>query len=526
MSDDTLIAAMQRPEMYPHRPDEVTLVQTHISYVFLAGSEVYKIKKPVRFPFLDFSTLERRRFFCGEELRLNRRLAAEIYLEVVGIRREGAGYRLTTEDDKEAIEYAVRMRRLPGDRILTALLERGEAESELIDSLVDLLAKFHAEARADDEVTACGSPSSVARLLEDNFSSARRFRDQSIASGDDDAIQAYSRRFIAGHESLLRRRQAERRIRECHGDLHTEHVCCTDPIAIFDCIEFDPRLRSCDVAAEIAFLKMDLDFHERGDLADRMVSRYAQVARDPELSTLIPFYACYRAYVRGLVDSLTAAEREVTPADRQLAARGARRHFELAYRYTWAGARGLLVVSGLSGTGKSTLAEAIRQRTGFAHINTDLVRKRLAGIEPRARLSGKEAEQLYAPEMSARTYATMYAEASAVLESGRAAIIDGTFQRRQDRDEARQLAARHGAPILIVECECDADEVHRRLTHRQQVGESASDADWQIYLQQRGNREPIDPSETDVLRVDTSRSRRVVVSSVEGILRERLETSR
>ena len=336
MTDDALIAAMQRPEFYPHGPAEVALVQTHISYVFLAGSEVYKVKKAVRFPFLDFSTLERRRFFCAEELRLNRRLAPDVYLEVVGIRHSNSGYRITAEDDEDAVEYAVHMRRLPSDRILTELLERGEATPGLIDTLVDLLARFHAEARADDEVIAGGNPSSVARLLENNFSSARRFRGQSISGGDDDAIQAFSHRFLAANDTLLRRRQDERRIRECHGDLHTEHVCCTDPIAIFDCIEFDAGLRNCDVAAEIAFLKMDLDYHDRADLADRMVSRYSSITGDADLRTLIPFYACYRAYVRGLVDSLTAAEQEVAPSEREAATHRAKRHFDLAYRYTWA----------------------------------------------------------------------------------------------------------------------------------------------------------------------------------------------
>jgi hypothetical protein len=527
VTNESLIEAMQRPEFFPHRPAEVTLVQTHISYVFLAGSEVYKVKKAVSFPFLDFSTLERRRFFCHEEVRLNRRLAPEVYLGVVGIRRAGAGYRLTEGDDEEAVEYAVHMRRLPEDRILTSLLERDQVRPDLIDSLVDLLATFHAGARTDPEVSAAGSPQAVARLLEDNFANARRFRGVTIVAEDDDAILAFSRQFLSTHEALLRRRQDEGRIRECHGDLHSEHVCCTDPIVIFDCIEFNQSFRNCDVAAEIAFLKMDLDFHDRGDLSDRLVSRYSRAARDPDLPMLMPFYACYRAYVRGLVDSLTAAEGEVAPADRQAAARSAERHFALAYRYTWTRVRGLLVVTGPSGTGKSTLSEALRRRTGFVHITSDVVRKRLAGIAARERLSGESAAKLYSPEMNARTYATMYDEASAVLESGRAVIVDGTFQRLADRLAVRDLARRHGTPILIVDCECDEGEIRRRLLGRQKKGEDASDADWQVYVQQRRQREPIGPEEAaDVLRLDTAQPCERMVRAVESVLRERWRAGR
>lgn len=522
MSEGSLIEALQRPEFYPHRPDGVTLVQTHISYVFLAGSEVYKVKKAIRFPFLDFSTLERRRFFCHEEVRLNRRLAPGTYRGVVGIRRAGDRYELTAADDREALEYAVHMRRLPDERILTALLERGEVSGALIDALVDLLARFHAAARTDADVTRAGEPHAVARLLADNFANARRFRGVTVPAADDDAIQAFSRRFLAENEPLLRRRQEQGRIRECHGDLHSEHVCCTDPIVIFDCIEFSERLRTCDVAAEIAFLAMDLDFHDCHELAERLIDRYAEVGRDRELPRLIPFYACYRAYVRGLVDSLTAAEGEVAPADRAAASRSAERHFALAYRYTWTPLRGIVVVTGPSGSGKTTLAAILRRRTGFAHVTSDVIRKKLARIGRTERLTGERAAMLYSSAMSARTYEAMQEEAAAALQAGRGVIVDGTFQRRADRQAIRELARRHGAPILIIDCRCDEDEIRRRLNTRQQHGEDASDADWRVYLEQKRERETVEPREgTDILLLDTARPPEVAAGTVESILRRR-----
>jgi hypothetical protein len=500
-----LIDAMLRPEFFPERPARVTLLQTHISFVFLAGSAVYKVKKSVRFPFLDFSTLDRRRFFCHEEVRLNRRLAPDTYRGVVAIRRGAGGYELSGEADPEAVEYAVHMRRLPAERILTHLLERGDASVELIDQLVDLLVRFHAAARSDAGVAASGDPQAVARLVEDNFSAARRFRGLTVEASDDDAIQAFSRGFVATHAALLRRRQAGGRIRECHGDLHSEHVCCTDPPVIFDCIEFSERLRNCDVASEVAFLAMDLDFHQRGDLSERLVSRYAEAAGDAELRPLVPFYACYRAYVRGLVDSLTAAESEVAPEDRERARQSAEAHFLLAYRYTWAQRPGLVVVIGLSGTGKSTLSRQLARRTGFAHLTSDVVRKRLAGIPAHARSAAGDVEWLYSPAMSARTYVTMFEEAAAALAAGRGVILDGTFQRRADRTAARELAARSGAPVLIVHCAAEENEIRSRLERRREEGKDASDADWPVYLDQRRRREPLSAEEEPVtLCLDTT----------------------
>jgi aminoglycoside phosphotransferase family enzyme/predicted kinase len=514
---------MLRPEMYPYRPATVEFVQTHISYVFLAGNEVYKVKKPVHFSFVDFSTLERRRHFCHEEVRLNCRLAPHVYLGVVAICRDETTYRLGSEGDAAAVEYAVRMRRLPADRTLDQLLDRGEVTLAMIGQLAHRLADFHRHADAGPHVTANGDVAAIGAVLEDNFAGVRPFHGLTIAAADDDAIQKFCRDFLRRREPLFRRRQAEHRIRDCHGDLHSEHVCFDGAPVIFDCIEFNPKFRYCDTASEIAFLAMDLDYHGRPELSRHLVSAYAARADDPELPGLVPFYQCHRAYVRGKVDSLKSAEEEVEPAERERARASALHHFALAYRYTWAYRPCLVMIAGLSGTGKSAVAGALTARTGFVHINSDVVRKRLAGPAAESHADAGYEGGLYSPEHTRRTYAAMLAEAAELLAAGRGVVLDATFQRRTDRDAARTLASKHTVPFLPVECQCREEELRRRLEARQGRA-GASEADWNVYLEQRHRYEMIGGDERDdALLIDTTVPLAEVAASVEGALRSRTE---
>lgn len=509
------IAALLDPAIYPHRPDTVELVQTHISYVFLAGDAVYKVKKPVRFAFLDFSTLERRGDFCREEVRLNRALAGDVYRDVVAVCPRDGGFGLGPDGSPDAVEYAVHMRRLPADRMLNALLDRGAATAALIDRIAAKLASFHATADAGPEVARGGDPAVIAALLERDFAEVDAFHGTTITAADDAAIRRFCRRFLAEHEALLRRRQAEGRIREGHGDLHTEHICCTDQLEIFDCIEFNAEFRRRDVAAEIAFLSMDLEFHQRPDLAAHLVRRYAELAQDTGLAALVPFYACQRAYIRGKVDSLKSAEPEVDAAERGAARDSAVAHFALAYRYTWSYRPRLAVVMGLSGSGKSSLAAALQARTGFAHVNSDSVRKRLAGLPPTAR----PGPALYTPERNIATYEEMHRLATETLATGRGVILDATFQRRAHRDAVRAVARRAGVPIVFVECVCPDDEVRARLVERGRRNDDASDADWDVYQRQREVYEPFSSAESgDRIVADTTRPQAELIAETEAAM--------
>jgi len=494
VSPASVVEAMRRPEFYPERPPQVDVVQTHISVVFLAGEIVYKIKKPVRFAFLDFSTLERRRHFCHEEVRLNRRLAGDTYRGVRAIVRHGSGFALANAEAPDAVEYAVQMRRLPEARMLTALLERGAVDDALIDRIAQRLVAFHAGAERGGDIASGGDPVVLARLMDDDFAEVAALHGDTISATDDHAIQRWCHAFLRAQDTLLRRRVARGRICDGHGDLHAEHVCCVEPQPlIFDCIEFNPAFRYRDVAAEVAFLAMDLTCLGHAELAARLVKTYSAGAGDAELARLVPFYACHRAYIRGKVESIKSREPEVDAGSRASARQSAMAHFALSYRLTWSDAPALVIVCGLSGSGKSTFAAALAQRTGFVHVNSDRTRKQLAGVAATAR----PGQALYTAARSAETYAAMYAAARQALAAGHGAILDGTFQREVDRDAARAVATAARSPILFVECRADDDEIRRRLTSRAQRNDDASDADWAVYLRQRSRYEPFRHGDPD-----------------------------
>lgn len=481
---DLLLTAMSSPSFYPHQPARVEVRQTHISWVFLAGDHVYKVKKPVRFSFLDFSTLELRRHYCHEEVRLNRRLAPDTYLGVEGLRSRADGVSWCAADAPDVLETAVHMRRLPADRMLPELLARDAVDGQVIDRIVARLVEFHRRADRGPRVRAYGDPDRLTQAMDRDFVEMDRFRAITVDPDDDDLVRNFLRARIAAQAPLLRRRCDEGRVCEGHGDLHAEHVCILEhgDISIFDCIEFSEEFRCRDVAAELAFLAMDFEFRGHPQLARQLVASYADRAGDADLARLIPLFACHRAYIRGKVDSLKSAEPEVDGEERTAAAASARRHFELASRYTWVESPLLVVIHGLSGTGKSTLARSLATRTGFAHLASDAIRKELAGLDPTNRAGAHG--WLYSPEMSARTYSEMFARAAGALERGQGVLVDATFQRHVDRDAARKIARRVGTPFLLVECVSPEAEVIERLERRHRRDDDASDADVAVYRAQ------------------------------------------
>lgn len=491
-----LLEALQRPSCYPHHPEHVEMIQTHISAVFLAGEEVYKLKKPVRFSFLDYSTLELRRHYCHEEVRLNRRLAPTAYLGVVPVLRVGGEYRVreaVNMPDATVVDYLVRMRRLPPEQTLEALLAAGRIGKEEIHVLVKRLVHFHQTAATKDAAV-YGAPAVVWQALADNFTETRLCVGQTIGEKQYRAIQDFSQRFFAEHQDLLAQRILQDRVREGHGDLRCEHVYFLDQgVEMIDCIEFSPRLRTCDVASELAFLAMDMELHDAPRLAAELVHAYATQADDAELFTLLPFYRCYRAYVRGKVESLKSREPEVPPREQERARWRARRAFRLAYRY----ARGkpapaLLVVCGRVGTGKSTVAQLLSAHTGFTVFNSDAVRKRLAGLSPTTRASDEYRSGVYSEDFTRRTYAALLTHAEEELRSGQGVIVDATCKQRADRRSLLALGERLDVPVVFVECRAPLLEVERRLRERERRGDSVSDATWEIARQQEADFPPFD----------------------------------
>ena len=331
MAQKTISQALLNPEAYPHKPQKIDLVQTQMSFIFLTGEHVYKVKKPVNLGYLDYTTLEKRHFFCHQELELNRRLCPGAYLAVVPIVEEKDGFRI--ERQGKPIEYAVKMKQLPMDRMMDVLLPQGQVTLEMVTRVAEKLVVFHQKAETNDRITAFGGLDVVRQNTKENFAQTEKYIGTSITTEEYQHIRNYTDNFIDSNTSLFNKRAKEGKIRDCHGDLHAAHICFTDDICIYDCIEFNDRFRYSDVASEIAFLAMDLDHYRQAGLSRHLVITYVKLSHDEELLRLLNFYNCYRAYVRGKVESFKLDDPYIPEEEKAAVLTTARSYFELAKSY-------------------------------------------------------------------------------------------------------------------------------------------------------------------------------------------------
>jgi len=325
-----VVEALMKPEAYDEEPGQIELMQTHISFVFLTRNFVYKVKKAVDLGFLDFTTLEKRRFFCEKELELNRRLCGDMYLEVVPINKSSI---IKIKGEGETVEYAVKMRRMPQERMMSQLLEEDKVDSKLVDRIAEIVADFHSKAETNKRISEFGSLAIIETNWTENFEQTQEFVGKTISMKNFKLIRERIDDFMKRNLSFFEERVAEGRVRDCHGDIHSGNIFVTDRIYIFDAIEFNERFRYSDVASDIAFLAMDLDFKERSDLSNFFVERYVKYSEDQELMKLLPFYKCYRAYVRGKVTSFKLKDPSVGGEEKRAAMKEAKAYFELASTY-------------------------------------------------------------------------------------------------------------------------------------------------------------------------------------------------
>jgi uncharacterized protein len=325
-----VVEAMLESETYPKTPGKIELIQTHISFVFLTKNYVYKVKKAVNFGFLDFSTLEKRHLFCEKELEINKRLCPEIYLEVVPINKSS---NIKINGPGVTVEYALKMKRLPQEKIMTKLLKENKVDKKTIDALAEIIAQFHSKAQTNSEISGFGSLKTVKTNWDENFTQTTKYINQTILQTDFQFLQTKINNFMEKNTALFESRVADMRIRDCHGDLHSGNIFITDKICIFDAIEFNDRFRYSDVAADVAFLAMDLDFQQRPDLANYFIERYQAYSKDRHLAQLLPFYKCYRSYVRGKVISFKLDDPNITTADKASATKDAYAYFKIAAKY-------------------------------------------------------------------------------------------------------------------------------------------------------------------------------------------------
>jgi aminoglycoside phosphotransferase family enzyme len=326
-----IVDALLKPEAYDEDPGQIELVQTHISFVFLTRRFVYKVKKAVNFGFLDFSTLEKRRFFCEKELVLNRRLCPDVYLEVVPINKSKT---IKVKGKGETVEYAVKMKRLPQDRIMTKLLVENKVDEKLVDNIAKIIAEFHGKAETNERISEFGSLAAIGINWKENFDQTEEYVSKTLSAKDFRQIREKVATFMNTNKPLFEKRIKEGKIRDCHGDIHSGNIFVTDKVYIFDAVEFNERFRYADVASDVAFLAMDLEFRKNPELSSFFVRKYIEYSGDEETAKLLPFYKCYRAYVRGKVVGFRINDPNIAAKEKSEALTEAKAYFKLAVNYS------------------------------------------------------------------------------------------------------------------------------------------------------------------------------------------------
>ena len=489
--DSTLIKALFKADAYTHEIAAVSLVETHISWVLLTGNYAYKIKKPVNFGFLDFSTLENRRFYCLEELRLNRRLTAELYLDVVPI--TGTPARPKMGGIGEAIEYAVRMVQFPAGCTLSERAERGQLSVEDCDQITAIIAGFHETVDRADAASPYGSSECIKHWFVENFSHIGPLLIDDGHKRQLQAIQAWGEDEWNSKAGLMQRRKQQGQVRECHGDLHLSNMTLIDgKVVLFDCIEFNPRLRWIDVISEIAFLVIDLLHFGYDCLAYRFLNHYLQHTGDYQGLAVLRYYLVYRALVRAKVALLRQVQQH---HDTTLSAPVCEEYTgfaNLAEHFTHVGRVALIITHGYSGSGKSTLAGQLAEKTGALQIRSDRERKRLFGYAAQERTGSGLDSGAYTAKAGLKTYQHLADCGKAVLEAGFSAIIDAAFLKTEQRNLFRRLAANLGVPFMIIDFQASEEELGRRIGQRQN---DVSEATVDVLRHQLQSAQPLSPEE-------------------------------
>jgi aminoglycoside phosphotransferase family enzyme/predicted kinase len=508
MNEGMLFDHLKDPAFFGPRVTSVQLLQTHISYVALTGIYAYKVKKPVNFGFLDFSTLDKRKYYCEEELRLNKRLCPDMYLEVLPITKKDHSLELNGEGT--IVEYVLKMKEFPQEYIMTNMLKKGKISMETIDKLCTILVDFYSTQESTEEIISYGELSSVKQNIDENFEQTKPMIDITVPKQTFAYIKDAATKFFEKKKEVFTQRMKEHRIYDCHGDLHSGNIVVTrDKIYIFDCIEFNERFRFCDVASDIGFLAMDLDFMNYPYLSSFFIQNYLQKSNDSGVYSVLNFYKSYRAFVRGKVYGFQLNDPHIDINKQNDLIRTAKKYFDLSYYYAQLFSLDvqqhkpiLFLVAGLSGTGKSTVAGKIAVDYHAALINTDVVRKEVAGVDQYERHHDQVNAGLYDPWKVDDTYEQVMQRASTVLKNGQNVVLDATFQKKKYREIAHHVAEKHHATLRCILCVCPDTMVKKRLDERVKK-KSVSDGRWEIYVAQKTTFEPF-TSDENCVSFDTS----------------------
>jgi uncharacterized protein len=472
-----VIQAMLKPEFYPHAVTEpIELIQTHISYVFLTGDYVYKLKKGVNYGFLDFSTLEKRQHFATEEVRLNQRGAAKLYLGVEPITQSGDTFQIGGAG--EVIEPAVKMQQFPQSALLSEMFDRGELTEELMIKLAKELAIFHAKSESNDHIRTYGTVEAIRQAYDENYAQSVGYIDRAQTQAQWDATKAYSDRFFTENAVIFEDRVKAGKIRECHGDIHLRNIAYWNgEMLLFDCIEFNEPFRFVDTMYDVAFVCMDLDARGRSDYANLLLNTYLEQTGDYEGVQVLPLYLSRQAYVRAKVTSFLLDDPGI-PADvKESSAKTAADYYRLAYDYTQSTQGKLVVMAGLSGSGKSTTAKTIARAHQAIHLRSDAVRKQIAGIP----VEQKGTDEIYSADMTKQTYDRLLNLGLLLAGQGHTVILDAKYDRLVLREPVINQAKAAGIALTIVHCEAPIEVLKSRVAAR--TGDIA-DADVAVLEQQ------------------------------------------
>jgi hypothetical protein len=497
-SYDALVQQMSYPDFYPHLTDDsIQQLQTHISYIFLTGEYAYKLKKPVNLGFLDFSTLEKRQYYCQQELALNQPIAPDIYLDVLPITQQENTLEINGEG--EVVEYVLKMRQFPQSALLSVMQKEGKLSEFLITKLGKRVATFHQQTKTNDYIRQFGNPEMIAEAINNNYQQTETYVGITQTEQQFRETKAFTDRFLETQQPLFQARIDQGFIRECHGDLHLKNICWwQDKVQLFDRIEFNEPFRFVDVMYDVAFTVMDLQFRGCREFATVFLNHYLEQTGDWEGVQVLPLYLTRQAYVRAKVNSLMFEDPHVSAEEKQHAREQASKYYHLAWQYTQPQAGRLWMMSGLSGSGKTTIARQMAKQHQAIHLRSDAVRKHLAGIA----VDETGSDDIYTAEMTQKTYDRLLKLGVLLASQGWSVILDAKYDQQDLRKAVIAQAQKHHLPLQIVYCDAPMAVLRDRLTHREG---DISDATANLLAQQQANADPFNEREKAYLvTIDTT----------------------